>query len=81
MSGSAFELISSTLLPDEPDEASAAHNGSGNSEIASIFMGKIFALTTAQTMAVEATSNCQSRARSAIGVISSAMLMDISWWT
>jgi len=44
MSGKACELISSTLLSDEPEEASAAHSGSGNSEIASILVGKAFAL-------------------------------------
>src|ERR1051325_9747050 len=82
MSGSACELINSTLLSDEPEEASAAHSESGNSEIASIFVGRIFALTTAKAIASEATSTSPSRARSAIGlVISSAMLIDISWWT
>src|SRR5688572_6416613 len=82
MSGSACELINSTLLSDEPEEASAAHSGSGNSEIASIFVGKTFAPTTAQTMAGKTASDSQSRARSAIGVvIPSAMLIGISWWT
>jgi hypothetical protein len=67
------------LLSDEPDEASAAHIGSGNSEIASIFMCTVLALTTAQTIAVATTSDSRSRARSASGVaISSAMLIDIS---
>src|SRR4030095_14421471 len=81
MSGNACELINSTLLSDEPEEASAAHIGSGNSEIASIFVCKVFAPTTAQTMA-ETTSNSLSRTRSVIGVvISSAMLIDISSWT
>jgi hypothetical protein len=80
MSGSACELINSTLLSDEPEEASAAHIGSGNSQIASIFVGKVFALTTAQTMAAETTSDSRSSARSAIGVvIPSAMPIDISW--
>src|SRR4029077_2206314 len=56
--------------------------GSGNSEIASIFMGKVFALRTAQAIAAVTTSDSRSRARSAIGVvISSAMLIDMSQWT
>jgi hypothetical protein len=80
MSGSACELINSTLLPDELDEASAAHSGSGNSEIASIFVGESFTPTTAQTMAVKTAIDSQSRARSVIGVvIPSAMLIGISW--
>src|SRR5882672_11993924 len=75
-------FVSSTLLSDEPDEASAIHNGSGDSEIASIFTGKVLAPTMAQTIAVAATSESWSRARPAGGVvIPSAMLIDISWST
>src|SRR5690348_82239 len=79
MSGIAYELTISTLLPGALDEASEAQIGIGNSEIASIVACRAFVPTTAQTMAEATKSASRNRARSANGVvIPSAMLIDVS---
>jgi hypothetical protein len=72
-------VITSTLLSDEPDEASVAHIGTGNSEITSIVAGTARAIAAAQTIVVAITSAGRRQLRSANAIVTpNAMLIEFS---
>jgi hypothetical protein len=72
-------VTSSTLLRDEPDEASAMQIGKGNSEIMSVVAGKACTTAAAQTTAVANKSCPLSHPRSANGIeFPNAMLIELS---